>query len=96
MLTAKEIEDTLRALQPYLAEQFSVKRIGYFGSYMEQTQSEASDLDIVVEFSHPIGWKFFTLEKLLEEKFGLKIDLVTSNALISQLHERILSQVVYI
>jgi predicted nucleotidyltransferase len=36
---------------------------------------------LLVEFSEPIGWRFFTLEKFLENEFGVPIDLVTKNAL---------------
>ncbi|MBK5283783.1 MAG: nucleotidyltransferase family protein [Bacteroidia bacterium] len=96
MNSATEIENKLRQLKPFLSEKFSVERIGLFGSYAEQKQNPESDLDIFVEFSKPIGWNFFTLEKFLEEQFGLKIDLVTRNAIRSQLKEKILKQVHFV
>lgn len=96
MKTTAEIENKLKQLKPVLSSDFAVKKIGYFGSYSDQTQTETSDLDILVEFSKPVGWNFFTLEKFLEEQFGLKIDLVTHNALKKQFKEQILSQVHYV
>lgn len=91
-----DIEKKLRELKPMLKNDFSVQKIGYFGSYVNQEQTERSDLDILVEFSEPIGWKFFTLEKFLENKIGIKIDLVTHNALKKQLKDSILTQVKYL
>jgi predicted nucleotidyltransferase len=96
MKTTAEIENKLKQLKPVLSSDFAVKKIGYFGSYAEQAQTESSDLDILVEFSKPVGWNFFTLEKFLEEQFDLKIDLVTHNALKEQFKEKILSQVHYV
>ena len=96
MKSTAEIENKLKQLKPVLSSDFSVKKIGYFGSYSDQTQTETSDLDILVEFTKPVGWNFFTLEKFLEEQFGLKIDLVTHNALKKQFKEQILSQVHYV
>jgi len=96
MRTKTEIENKLKQLKPVLTNRFSVDKIGFFGSYSDQTQTENSDLDILVEFSKPVGWNFFTLEKFLEDQFGVKIDLVTHNALKKQFKDKILSQVHYV
>ena len=96
MRTQIDIENKLKEIKPALMNDFFVSQIGYFGSYAENKQSESSDIDILVEFSKPIGWRFFTLEKYLEEIFGLKIDLVTKNALKKQLKQDILKKVRYI
>lgn len=96
MRTSSEIENKLKQLKPVLTDKYAVKKIGYFGSYADQTQTEDSDIDILVEFSRPVGWDFFKLEKFLEEQFGLKVDLVTNNALKNQFREQILSQVHYV
>jgi len=90
------VEQRLKDLKPILASKFNVERIGYFGSYADKSQTENSDLDILVEFSKPVGWEFFTLEKFLEDRLGLKIDLVTKNALKEQLKHSILNQVRYV
>jgi len=46
-----------------------VSLIGYFGSFATDKQNENSDLDLLVEFSEPIFWKFCTLERYLEQSF---------------------------
>ncbi|MCH7722279.1 MAG: nucleotidyltransferase domain-containing protein [Bacteroidetes bacterium] len=70
--------------------------MGYFGSFADNEQNEDSDLDILVEFSKPIGWEFFSLEKFLEEALELKVDLVRKNAIKKHLKRKILDQVVFV
>jgi len=96
MLTRESIETKLKQLKPELSLKFHVSRIGYFGSYASGSQDENSDLDLLVEFSEPIGWKFFTLERYLEQSFGIPIDLVTESALKERIKEPILRQVNFI
>jgi uncharacterized protein len=96
MITKSEVIETLRDLKPDLYKDFSVKKIGLFGSFADETFTESSDIDILVELKRPIGWKFFSLEIYLENILGRKIDLVTKNALKEQIRDRILRQVNYI
>jgi predicted nucleotidyltransferase len=96
MYTRTEIENKLHKIKPVLADQFHVSKIGYFGSFATDEQNDNSDLDLLVEFSQPIGWEFFTLERFLEQSLGLKIDLVTRNALKERIKDSILNQVRYI
>ena len=96
MLTQLEINERLKAIKPELESRFKVSSIGYFGSFANGTQKPQSDLDLLVEFSQPVGWNFFTLENYLEHLLGLKVDLVTRNSLKDQIKDSILSQVLYI
>lgn len=95
-LTQSDIEVKLNNLLPFLVNEYGVKRIGYFGSYVTGMQDDDSDIDILVEFSQPCGWKFFTLEKLLEDQLGKEVDLVTISAIKNQLKDSILKQVKFI
>ncbi len=79
-----------------LYEDYAVKEIGLFGSYSDDSHTEESDIDILVELEKPIGWKFFTLELFLEKVFNKKIDLVTKNALKKQIKDQILKQVNFV
>lgn len=96
MLTKFDIEHKLQAIKPVLVEKFHVRSIGYFGSYSIGQQNDQSDLDLLVEFSQPVGWEFFSLERFLEQSLGLRVDLVTRNALKDHIKESILKQVKYI
>ena len=96
MLTKNDVLLKLRELKPMLQKEYSIKRIGLFGSFSDNTHQESSDIDILVELEKPIGWKFFSLELYLAEIFGRKIDLVSKKALKEQIKESILNQVNYI
>jgi len=62
MLTKDEILAKLRELKPTLNKEFAVKEIGLFGSFSDVSYTSESDIDLLVEFERPIGWKFFSLE----------------------------------
>jgi hypothetical protein len=96
MMTKDDILSRLRELKPTLYRDFAVKEIGLFGSYVDNTHDEDSDIDILVELERPIGWKFFSLELYLEKIFKRKIDLVTKNAIKLQIKDSILKQVNYV
>ena len=96
MNTNSDIFEKLTELKPFLYKEYSVKRIGLFGSYADNSFTEDSDIDILIELERPIGWKFFSLEIYLEQFFGKKIDLVTKNALKDQIRDSILKQVKYV
>ena len=96
MIPSVDIEAKLQELKPFLLDKFHVSKIGYFGSFATGGQTDKSDLDLLVEFSEPIGWEFFALEKFLEQKFGLTIDLVTQDALKERIKRPILDQVKYV
>jgi len=96
MMSKSIVIERLNELKPFLQKEYSVKSIGLFGSFSDNSFSDESDIDILVEFEKPIGWKFFTLEIYLEKTFGRKIDLVTKSALKDQIKEKIMQQVKYI
>jgi uncharacterized protein len=96
MNSRNEIISKLVEIKPILNRDFSVKEIGLFGSFAQGLNSDESDIDLLVEFDKPIGWRFFTLEIYLETIFKRKIDLVTKNALKDQIKDDILGQVKFI
>lgn len=77
MLTKEDITRVLRENYPYLASEYGVKRIGLFGSYAQNLPTEESDIDIVVEFDRPIGFRFTEFAEYLERLLGKKVDVLT-------------------
>jgi predicted nucleotidyltransferase len=59
MITKAEILSKLSELKPILYRDYSVQEIGLFGSYSDDSISEESDIDILVDLEKPIGWRFF-------------------------------------
>ena len=94
--TAQQLEATLRALRPLLAERFHVRRLGYFGSFATGQPGPDSDVDVLVEFTQPLGWDFFELEEVLENALQRRVDLVTVEALKAQLRASILAETLYV
>ncbi len=76
-----------------LSIRFHLKDMGVFGSFARGEETPASDVDILVEFSEPIGWEFVELKEYLENILGRRVDLVTKNALKKQLKDEILDEV---
>ena len=72
MITKAYILKKLTELKPELHKDYSVSKIGLFGSFSDNTFNEDSDIDILVELERPIGWKFFSLELFLEKTFNRK------------------------
>ena len=96
MLTPDIIESKIRQLKPILSTKFFVDDIGYFGSYSSGNYTEDSDIDILVSFKKPLGWAFFDLKSFLENSLQLNVDLVSFNALRSELKEEIVNQTKFI
>ncbi len=82
---------------PELRGGYHVKRIGVFGSATRGEDTLASDIDILVEFSAPVGFfKFLDLEEYLSSILKRKVDLVTRNALKPAIKDSILRDIVYV
>jgi predicted nucleotidyltransferase len=96
MKTRSEVIRKLQEIKPILQKEWAVKTVGLFGSFANESNTVSSDIDILVEFSSPVGWRFFALETYLEKELSHKIDLVTKNALKEQIKPLILNQVQYI
>jgi len=77
MLTREKIVEIFREAYPYLVAEYGVKRLGLFGSYVKGQPNEASDIDVFVEFEHPIGFKFIGFAEYLERLLGRKVDILT-------------------
>jgi len=95
MKTFKEIRHTLAGLKDELRQKYKVKEIGIFGSWVSGGHNANSDIDILVEFSEPIGFfAFLDLEEYLSKLLGVKVDLVTKNALKPTIGKHILKEMI--
>lgn len=72
------IKSILEKELSYLKQDYGVSELAVFGSYATGNESDASDIDILVQFDKPIGlFKFTNLKFYLEKKLDKKVDLVT-------------------
>ena len=94
-ITSSKVLEVLRTVKPELEREYHVAEIGLFGSFVRGEEQKTSDVDILVEFAHPIGmFKFLELEEYLERKIGKKVDLVSRKALKPYIGRKILSEVI--
>ena len=90
------IKSTLKNRKPVLKRKYKVSRIGIFGSFARGEQKRASDVDVLVELSEPIGLDIIALKDYLEKALGREVDLVTVKALKARMRDGILAEVVYV
>lgn len=89
------LKEKLRALKPFLQEEYGVSEIGIFGSFARGEVTPESDLDILVDFERPIGLlKFVDLKLTLSDLLGVEVDLVMKSALKPRIGKRILQEVI--
>jgi len=95
----KKKEDILRILKMLKEEikiEYKVKSIGIFGSYINNEQTDDSDIDFLVEFEENADlFHFVGLTLFLEEQFNKKVDVVSKPALKEELRNIILQEVIY-
>jgi predicted nucleotidyltransferase len=92
-----EVQNSLKAIKPELKRKFHVSTIGLFGSVVREDFSPTkSDIDIMVDFSTPVGIEFITLADYLEKHFGRKVDLVSRKGVKSAYLAEIEKDLVYV
>ena len=97
MKSLDELKRILSEHRQEIKKKLKLKSIGIFVSYVRGKSKKRSDVDVLVEFSEPIGiFAFLDLEDYLQDIFGLKVDLVSRKALKPKIGENILSEVVYV
>lgn len=92
-----EVIQKIRDNEDTLKKKFKVKSIGIFGS-LAREEEVVHDVDIIVEFSEPVGWEIVDLKEFLEELLGVKVDILTKKAVMSKprLWNSIKKEIVYV
>ena len=97
MKNFEEIKEVLQKHKSELRDQYGLKEIGIFGSYVRGEQNEESELDILVELDKPVGFvRFLKLENALSQLLGVRVEIVTKKALKPHIGKRILQEVRYV
>jgi len=97
MKASTPIIASLQKIKPELKRKFFVSSIGLFGSVVRDDFSpEKSDIDIIVDFSKPIGVEFIDLAEYLETIFERKVDLVSKKGIKEKYYREIENEIVYV
>lgn len=96
-MSREQIKKQINSQIPHLKTKYHIKKLGIFGSVARGEQNRQSDVDILVEFSAPIGlFDFMDVEQYLAEVLGKKVDLVTKRALKPIIKDEILKETIYV
>jgi predicted nucleotidyltransferase len=90
------IQQILSRNREGLFRRYPLKRLGIFGSVVRGDAGPNSDVDILVEFSGPIGFEVADLAGELEAILGRPVDLLTAGAIRERMRARIESSLVYV
>jgi len=90
----QEVLDRLAAHRAEL-QQMGIESLALFGSVARDEATDASDVDLLVEFSRPTGlFHFAHVRRCLSEILDCPVDLVTSGALREEMRGRILREAI--
>ncbi len=81
MLTFNYIQTILASKKQYFVQKYHLSYMAVFGSVSRGDNNENSDIDILVDFTQPIGIEFIDLADELESVLNNKVDLVSRNAI---------------
>jgi hypothetical protein len=85
----------LKKAQPQLAVRYGVASLYLFGSTARDEARPESDVDLLVEFTQPVGlFQFIALKQDLEALLGRKVDLGTPRSLKTRLKEQVLQEAI--
>jgi hypothetical protein len=96
MLSTKTIKSVLKENEPRLKANYPIKSLAIFGSYARGSQNNDSDIDLLVEFSGPIGLRFVNLADEFEKILHKKVDLICRNGLPEKFWSNIKDELVYV
>ncbi|HVS08911.1 MAG TPA: nucleotidyltransferase family protein [Planctomycetota bacterium] len=92
-----ELQEALTILREHEAEvrEHHVKALSIFGSVVRGEASDASDIDILVEFDQRVGLLTFVgLKLFLEGILGRPVDLVTPSGLRDSMRKSVLKEAI--
>ena len=72
MRSLEGLKEIIKQHRQELEQKYKVKTIAIFGSYARGEETAESDVDILVEFTEPVGLLFVDLADYLEEVLGLR------------------------
>ncbi len=93
-MTAQDVIERLEKSRPEW-ESYGVGALFLFGSVLTGAAREDSDIDLLVDFTKPVGlFDFIGLQDRLGTLLGRRVDLVTRAALKPRIRDRVLEEAI--
>ncbi len=86
-------------LRKFMAERgadYGISRIAVFGSVARGDETPESDVDLLVEFSRPVGIEFIDLGNALEKELGRRVDVVSRAGIKDKYFKEIEKDIIYV
>lgn len=93
-MNCKEILDAIAANREELTA-LGIGSLAVFGSVARGEATDSSDIDLLVEFSRPVGlFHFAHVRRRLSELLGAPVDLVTVKALREEMRDQVMKEAI--
>ena len=92
----QEIINRLKEIKPDLEKNYGIKSIALFGSYSRGEQTDESDIDLLVEHSFPLGFKYLDMMYELDKFFKKEVQVVSKNGIKIKYLEAIKPDLIYV
>jgi len=99
MFTRQEILQYLKKNKKLFREKYNIIKIGIFGSYARNEQTEKSDIDIIIEMlpdTENIFEKRIELKELIQKKFSKEVDVCHAKAIKPVFKDLIFNETIYV
>ncbi len=99
MYKREEILNFLRENKEMLLSRYSLTKIGIFGSYARNEQTEKSDIDFIFQFeddAKDLYNKYFDLHEYLKSVFKKEVDICSERGIKPMFKPYILKDVIYV
>ena len=99
MVEREHVLDYLKNKKPKFNRDFGITKLGLFGSYARNEQTEDSDIDLLVEFTpgtEALSEKKQKIKEAIQVEFQREVDLCREKYIKPYFRQQILNSVIYI
>jgi len=91
----QEVINFLRRNKKLLRDKYRVSKIGIFGSYAREEDTDESDIDIIVSMPSDFD-NYYDLKEFLEQQLNSEIDLALEKNIRNLIRRKIQDEVIYV
>jgi predicted nucleotidyltransferase len=92
----QQVINLLKKIKPRLQENYGIKSLALFGSYSREEQTDKSDIDLLVEHSNPLGFKYLDMIYELDKLFDKEVQVVSKNGIKTEYFDAIKADLIYV